>query len=167
MNSFLKQFMQRESGPVVQFMKYGICGGAAVFVHFAFLYSLGTLVLPAFDINDPASSLLRKMGLPVTAIDEVVRSRNYTIDTVISFFFSNLTAYVLNVLWVFKPGRHSRAVEVSIFYAVSGLSFAIGVGLANVLILWLHFSTTTAFVANLVCSTLINYGMRKFVIFKG
>ena len=167
MNSFLKQFTQREAGPIVQFIKYGICGGAAVVVHFIFLYSLGTMVLPAFGVDDPAAGLLRKMGLTITAIDEVVRSRNYTIDTVISFFFSNLTAYLLNVMWVFKPGRHSRTVEVAIFYAVSGLSFAIGVGFANLLILGLHFSTTTAFVANIITCTLINYAVRKFVIFKG
>ena len=167
MNSFFKQFTQREAGPLVQFIKYGICGGAAVFVHFVAFFLLATLVFPAVTPADKVAVFLMKIGLPVAEVDVTVRTWNYAICTIIGFFFSNLTAYLLNVVWVFKPGRHSRGVEIAIFYAVSGVSMGIGSGLAILLIDWYHLETSTAFMANVFASTLINYAMRKFVIFKG
>lgn len=167
MNSILKQFVQRDAGPVIQFIKYGICGGLAVVVHFICFYLLATLAFPAIGTDDPAAGLLRWIGLPPAEIDVVIRSRNYIIVTAISFFFSNLTAYLLNILWVFKPGRHNRVTEIAMFYAVSGVSMAIGSGVAYLLIRGFHISTSVAFIANIVTSTMINYAMRKFVIFKG
>ena len=89
------------------------------------------------------------------------------LDNVICFFFSNLTAYILNVRWVFKPGRHNRVVEVLLFYAVSALSALIGTPLMGLLIRYLGLMTTLAFGVNIVVAVMVNYALRKFVIFKG
>jgi putative flippase GtrA len=80
---------------------------------------------------------------------------------------SNLVCYLINIAWVFEPGRHHWLVEISLFYLVSGISFAIGTGLQTWLIAQFGLQTTLAFGANLVTALLINYAMRKFVIFKG
>ena len=88
-------------------------------------------------------------------------------DNVVAFILSNLTAYILNILWVFKGGRHHWLVEIGLFYAVSGVSLFIGMGLQTWLIASQGMSTTVAFFVNVLTSLMINYAMRKFVIFKG
>ena len=85
----------------------------------------------------------------------------------IAWIFSNLVAYLLNIFWVFESGRHSRLVEIGLFYLVSGVSMAVGTGLMGFLIRYYEMQTTYAFTANLVSALLINFAMRKFFIFKG
>ena len=89
------------------------------------------------------------------------------IDNGIAFIFSNLVAYVINIYWVFEPGRHAWYVQISLFYLVSGVSVVIGTALMGWLIRRFGMATTYAFLANLVSALLINYAMRKFVIFNG
>ena len=167
MKSIIHQFTSRESGPLVQFIKYGICGGIATLVHVTIFFLIASMVLPALTDTDLTVRLLRHIGVCVTLADEAVRARNAMIDNFISFIFSNLTAYLMNIMWVFKPGRHSRIVEIGMFYAVSGVSMAIGTVVMGALIKSFGLTTTVAFGANVVTSVLINYVMRKFVIFKG
>jgi putative flippase GtrA len=68
---------------------------------------------------------------------------------------------------VFHRGRHHWLLEIGLFYAVSGVSLVIGTTLQTALIGHFGLTTTVAFGANLVTALLINYAMRKFVIFKG
>jgi putative flippase GtrA len=89
------------------------------------------------------------------------------IGNVIAFLFSNMVAYLINSFWVFERGRHSLLVEVVLFYLVSGISMAIGTVLMGLLIRRLHLLTTFAFGANLVSAVMINYVMRKYLIFLG
>ena len=42
-----KQFTQREASPLIQFIKYAICGGGAVTVHIIIFYLLSWLIVPA------------------------------------------------------------------------------------------------------------------------
>jgi putative flippase GtrA len=100
-------------------------------------------------------------------VDESLRSRNFVIDSVVTFLFSNLTAYVLNVLWVFEPGRHRRMVEVALFYAVSTASMGVGTFLGWFLISIFGLSTTASYLAKMFSSLLINFLCRKFIVFKG
>jgi putative flippase GtrA len=58
-------------------------------------------------------------------------------------------------------------MEIALFYLVSGVSFALGTGLQTWMIAHFGIQTTIAFSANLVTALLINYAMRKFVIFNG
>ncbi|MDP2991200.1 MAG: hypothetical protein Q8O57_11630, partial [Kiritimatiellota bacterium] len=60
-----------------------------------------------------------------------------------------------------------RTVEVALFYAVSGIAVVIGTFLMGVLINQWHFTTTVAFGAQCVIAALINFALRKFMIFKG
>jgi len=53
------------------------------------------------------------------------------------------------------------------FYAVSGVAFLIGTTGQKLLIDHFGMMTTLAFAANITASLMINYVMRKFVIFKG
>jgi putative flippase GtrA len=84
-----------------------------------------------------------------------------------AFMVSNLTAYVLNILFVFKSGKHSRRKELGLFYLVSAISVGIGVAIGAVLIKGFGLSTTYSYIAKAVSTTLINYVARKFIIFHG
>ncbi len=164
MHSLWKQFTGREHGPFVQFVKYGICGGAATAVHITLFSVMAWMVLPALTERE---FVVRLLHLQVPAMSDAVRANNAAWDNFAAFIFSNLTAYLLNILWVFKRGRHHWLMEIGMFYAVSGFSFLIGTGLQTWMIAKFGLTTTVAFGSNLVTAMLINFAMRKFVIFKG
>jgi putative flippase GtrA len=79
---------------------------------------------------------------------------------------SNFVAYILNIYWVFVPGRHHWTVEIALFYLVSGIAIGLGTGLMGFMIRRFGMLTTYAFAANLVAALMINYAMRKYFIFK-
>jgi len=160
----LAQFTRRETHPAIQFVKYAIAGAAATGVDILAFYAAAIFILPALGPSDP---VVRLLGLQASPIAEGLRSSRYVWDKVIAFFFSNLTAYVLNILWVFTPGRHGKAMEIALFYAVSAASFVVGTALAWLLIKLSGLPTTYAYAANLAASIAINYVCRKYVVFKG
>ncbi|HEY8241509.1 MAG TPA: GtrA family protein [Kiritimatiellia bacterium] len=164
MPNFLQNILRRDAHPIVQFIKYGVAGGIATVVDLSITYFLSWKVIPALTSDDV---VVRVLGLGIIPIEEALRARNYFINRTIAFLIANFVAYVTNVLWVFEPGRHSRAKEISLFYAVSGISFIIGTSLGTALIQCLHLTTTMALLANVVASVAINYAGRKFYIFKG
>ncbi len=164
MKHILRQFFQRDAHPIVQFIKYGIAGGIATVVDVGVFYFLSWKVFPALRPDDP---LVQLFGMSVTAIDEHVRSNHYIINKAITFLFSNFTAYIVNVLWVFHPGRHSRWMEILLFYAVSIVSFTLGTFLGWLCIAAFGWSTTLAYIMNMLASLMVNYVCRKYLVFKG
>ena len=164
MKHILKQFAGREHTPFIQFIKYVICGGIATVVHIGLFYAGAYKLLPAISAQDPVA---RALHLSVVPVSDAVRARNSMLDNGAAFLFSNLTAYLLNILWVFKPGRHHWLLEIGLFYLVSGISMVIGSALMGFLIHHFGMLTTLAFSANVVVSFLINFVLRKYVIFKG
>lgn len=164
MKSIFQQFTGREHSPLVQFIKYGIAGAAATAVHTVAFFLAAWLAFPALGVDDP---LVRLLGVQPPAVVEALRARNAALDNLIAFLFSNAVAYAINVLWVFEGGRHHRLVEIGMFVGVSAISMVAGTFLQSILIYKYGMATTFAFVANIVTAMLINYAMRKFVIFKG
>jgi len=165
MKAFLLQFKSRDHHtPLVQFIKYGIAGAIATSVHIGCFYIMALKVLPALSNNDAIAGLLH---LAVPEVSNGLRARNSMIDNSVAFLFSNLTAYIINVCWVFKPGRHHRVLEFLFFFLVSGSSMVIGGILMGALIKGFGITTTHAFVVNMITSLMINFVMRKKVVFKG
>jgi len=164
MENILAQFTGRRHGPLVQFIKYAIAGGVATVVHISVFYLCAFKIFPALGPNDP---LLRVLHASTVSLSDAVRARNSMIDNVIAFLFSNLTAYLINIAWVFESGRHHRIIEIGFFYLVSGISMVIGSALMGFLIDRLGMATTLAFGANIFTSLVFNYVLRKFLIFKG
>jgi putative flippase GtrA len=164
MDSIIRQFSGRSHTPLVQFIKYGICGGAATVVHIGIFFFCAWKLLPALGAMDP---LVRLFGLTVSPVAESARAWHALADNAIAFVFSNLTAYLLNILWVFERGRHHWWIEVGLFYGVSGISLVVGSILQTFLIQHFGLATTPAFGANVIASMSINYVLRKFMVFKG
>ena len=188
MKGLWKQILGREAHPVIQFVKYGVAGGIATAVDIGLFYYLALQVFPALLPDDelvvalgrlyewageglftlPDEGWLYRLFHPrVVEITEAIRERNFLVNRCLVFVASNFTAYVLNVLWVFRPGRHNRRTEITLFYLVSISSFLIGTGLGWALISFFGLSTTQAYAANLVSAVLINYFCRKYLVFHG
>jgi putative flippase GtrA len=164
MRNLLSQFTGRQHSPLVQFIKYAIAGAIATVVHITLFYLGALILMPALTPCDPVAKLLH---VHVGLVSDAVRTRNSIIDNVVAFLFSNLTAYLINIVWVFESGRHNRVREILYFYLVSGISVVLGSALMGFLIHHFGVITTLAFGANVVVSLLINFVLRKYFIFKG
>lgn len=162
--SLLSRILSRDANPVVQFLKYAVAGGFATAVHILTFFLAGFFVFPCVASDD---ILVRLFGLAAPVVEEALRARNAVFCNIIAFLVSNTVCYIINRLFVFKPGRHSMVVEFLLFFAVSAISVGLGTFLMGVLIDQFGIQTTYAFGANMVCSLAINYALRKFFVFKG
>ena len=161
----IKRFLSKDAGHLAQFIKYGIAGGLATLTQIIAFFALGWRLLPCLTDND---IMVRLLGIvPAAAQDGGSRAVNAAIATALAFLLSNGVAYALNVLFVFKGGKHHWLLEIGLFYAVSGVSMVIGTSLQTLLIARYGVMTTLAFGTNIASALLINYAMRKFFIFKG
>jgi len=162
--TIIQKFSGRQHGPLVQFIKYAIGGLVATMVHVCLFYCFALKLMPALNQRDMLAVILK---LHVAPVSDVIRARNSVIDNGFAFVFSNLTAYLINIAWVFEPGRYNRVLEISFFYLVSGVSILIGSVLMGSLIDRFGVMTTIAFGANVFVAMLLNFVLRKYVIFKG
>lgn len=160
----LKKALLEKSHPGIQFLKYSMCGGMALATDMVVFFLVAWLVFPALTESD---LFVRLFHMHVEAIPEDVRIVNFRIGNVIAFMVSNFVAYILNILFVFKAGKHSRWKELGLFYLVSAISVAIGVEFGAMLIRSFGLSTTFSYVAKAISTTLINFAARKFIIFHG
>jgi len=150
-------FKSTDAHPLVQFIKYGICGGIAFATSIAIWLLLAYTIFPCVD----------GMVIDGETISDELRAKNFTIANIVAWFIANLVAYVTNVLWVFKVGRHSRWVEFLLFTLASGLATACGIALGHWLITGFGLHSFIAQFANVVMAVLINYTARKFFVFNG
>lgn len=161
----LRWFLSHDAGAMAQFIKYGFAGGTATAVHISLFFLLGWRLFPSLTADD---WMVRLLGItPGEVVEEGRRALNAAIATTLAFVVANAVAYTLNILFVFKKGRHHWFVEIALFYGVSAVSVLIGTALQSLLIARYGIMTTLAFGTNTFSSLLINYAMRRFVIFKG
>lgn len=160
----LKKILLEKNHHGLQFFKYAMCGGIAFAVDIVTFFLVAWLFFPALTEDD---ILVRLLHLHIEPVAEGTRTINFIIGNTIAFLVSNMTAYVLNVLFVFRAGRHAFWKELGLFYLVSSFSIGIGVALGALLIRVFGWSTTFSYVAKAFSSTMINYVFRKFVIFHG
>ena len=120
-----------------------------------------------FFALQPDDWFVRLLKLPIQELDDTTRSRNSMRANGIAFVISNLVAYLMNIYWVFVPGRYNWLVEIGLFYLVSGVAIIIGTVLMGFLIRRFGVLTTYAFGSNIFTALMINYAMRKYFIFNG
>ncbi|MFO7536357.1 MAG: GtrA family protein [Kiritimatiellia bacterium] len=151
---------------LVQFVKYGMSGVVATAVHLVVFYAMAIAVFPALTPVDPFFKI-PGMAAFAPVGETLFRLRNVVLSNSVAFVISNLSAYLLNIFFVFKAGRHHRVLEIALFYLVSGVSWFIGTLLQAWLIAHFDLSTTVATGAYMATSLLINFVLRKYFIFKG
>lgn len=162
--NFMKKILLEKNHPGIQFLKYSACGGFAFAADLITFFLVAWFFFPALTDDDV---LVRLFNLSVEAAPEGSRMVNFVICSAIAFLVSNFVAYILNILFVFKAGKHGLLKEFSLFYLVSGISIGIGVAVGAVLIQSFGLETTYSYVAKSISATLINYAGRKFFIFHG
>ena len=164
MKKHINAFLNEKDNPIVQFLKYGICGGIATGVDIVCFFLLAWFAFPALGQDDIFVKLLNLSPEPIS---EALRGRNFVIDSILCFLVSNMSAYILNVLFVFKSGKHKRHHELMLFYAVSVVSLILATLAGWILISLFGLSTSWSYIAKMVAAVLINYAGRKFLIFHG
>lgn len=163
MKHILKQFTQREANVHIQFIKYAIAGGIATAVDMVTFSLCAWLLLPALSETE---WIVKLFHIQVPAMSDQVRSWHFVADTAIAFCFSNTTAYLIDVAWVFHPGRHSRLKEFLLFFGVSLASTFVGTGLGWTLIRCLGWGAAMSYIAKVGAALAINYAGRKFFVFQ-
>jgi putative flippase GtrA len=159
----LKDPGNRNVSPQVQFVKYAMVGAVATAVHFGLQMVFGLWLFPAMSDADP---LVQLGWVDAASIDELLRARHARWNTWLAFFVSNTICYIMNIKWVFTPGRHHPVIECILFFLVSGLAIFLGAELQVYLIKQFGLAYTYSSVAQIAVSVMINYVLRKFAVFK-
>ena len=160
----LKNILTEKNHAGIQFLKYSLCGGTAMVVDMVVAFLIAWLWLPALKESE---FLVRLFSMQIEPLSDGTRTINFAIGSAMAFMVSNTVAYILNVRFVFKAGKHSRWKEIGLFYLVSGISVGIGIAIGASLISWFGLSYGFSFVTKAVSTTLINYAARKYIIFHG
>ncbi|MCF7817834.1 MAG: GtrA family protein [Kiritimatiellales bacterium] len=163
--SNLSSFLRRKDGLSGQLVKYILCGGVAVAVDTFVFYLLAWLVFPCLRQSDPMARLIEWVGFSVQEVGADELKRNYWIIKGFCFLCSNIVVYVLNVLFVFNTGRHRKPMEILLFFGSSLFQFFF-IWLGGILITLFKWEVTYANIAMLTTSLLVNFVVRKKLVFK-
>lgn len=164
MDFHLKNFLSNEAGPFAQFIKYGVIGVAATCVQTGIFYVLAATVLKCLGPGDWA---VRFAGLPAVELSDGVRALRAAFATAGGFAVANVFCWLMNRWFVFRPGRYRWFVEFGMFFGAATLATVIALGVQSLLIRYAGLMTTAAVFIEVLVSFLVNFFVRKFVIFKG
>ena len=160
----VREILSHDSGPFWQFVKYGVIGVMATCVQTGVFYALAATALKCLGPDDWA---VRFLGLPAVSITAGVRAFRAAIATAIGFTVANIFCWLMNRLFVFKPGRYRWYVEFSLFFGVAALATVVALGVQSLLIKYAGLMTTMAVIVEVIVSFFFNFFIRKFIIFKG
>ena len=96
-----------------------------------------------------------------------MRAFRAAVATAIGFTVANIFCWLMNRLFVFKPGRYRWYVEFSLFLGVAALATVVALGVQSLLIKYAGLMTTLAVIVEVIVSFFFNFFIRKFIIFKG
>lgn len=169
MFEFLKQVLSRECGPLWQFVKYGVIGALSTLVQLVVFYALAATCLKCLTAEDWAVKYLSLPSVAFTGAEPWSGSRWFlaALATVIGFTVANVFCWLMNRWCVFRPGRFRWYAEFGLFYAAAALAMGLALVVQSLLIRQCGMMTTRAALIEVAVSFLINFAVRKFVIFKG
>ena len=160
----VRRFLSHESGPFAQFVKYGVIGVMSTVVQMVGFYVLAATCLKCLGTDDWA---VRFAGLPSVAITDGVRAFRAAVATAAGFTIANIFCWLMNRLFVFRPGRFRWYIEFGLFFGVAALATVVALGVQSLLIKYAGLMTTAAVIVEIIVSFFFNFFIRKFVIFKG
>ncbi len=164
--SGLFAWLRSKECPYSQVFKYAVSGVISLLIDQLVFYLLAWLVLPCMRATDPVARMIAGLGLSFEEATEEQIKLNYWIIKSICFVLSIGTAYVLNVLFVFRAGRHHRALEVVMFFGFSLFQFVF-IWMGGILISRFGWEVTYANYSMLILGVATNYFARKKIVFKG
>lgn len=130
-------------------------------------YLMAWLVLPSLRDGDPFGSMITLFGGQIRSVSEDILLRNFVFNKITAFLASNTVAYITNVIFVFNDGKHQKAKEVGLFYALSTGSFLFFTWVSRFLIARFAWQVTWAYFFVFLCAMVANFTMRKKFVFKG
>ena len=160
----VRRFLSHDSGPFAQFVKYGVIGVLSTCVQMIGFYLLAATCLKCLGTDDWA---VRFLGLPSVEVSDGVRAFRAAVATAGGFTVANIFCWMMNRLFFFKPGKFRWYVEFLMFFGVAALATVVALGVQSLLIKYFGMMTTAAVIVEVVASFLMNFFVRKFVIFKG
>ncbi len=165
----VRKFMSHDCGPFAQFVKYGAIGVMATCVQMAVFYLLAATCLKCLTSEDVA---VRILGLPAVFFDGTEpwwSSRWFlaAVATAVGFTVANVFCWIMNRLFVFRPGKFVWYTEFLLFYGAAAGATAIALCVQSGLIHFAGMTTSFAAVVEVVVSFLVNFFTRRFFIFKG
>ena len=160
----VRRFLSHDSGAFAQFVKYGVIGVLSTCVQMGAFYVLAATVLKCLGPDDWA---VRFLGLPAVSIGPGGRAFRAAVATAIGFTVANIFCWLMNRLFVFKPGRYRWYVEFALFFGVAALATVVALGVQSLLIKYAGMMTTLAVIVEVIVSFFFNFFIRKFIIFKG
>ena len=160
----VRRFLSHDSGPFAQFVKYGVIGVLSTCVQMIGFYLLAATCLKCLGADDWA---VRFLGLPSVEVSDGLRAFRAAVATAGGFTVANIFCWIMNRLFVFKPGKFRWYVEFLMFFGVAALATVVALGVQSLLIRYFGMMTTAAVIVEVVASFLMNFFVRKFVIFKG
>ena len=160
----MRRFLSHDSGPFAQFVKYGAIGVLSTCVQMIGFYLLAATCLKCLGADDWA---VRFLGLPSVEVSDGLRAFRAAVATAGGFTVANIFCWIMNRLFVFKPGKFRWYVEFLMFFGVAALATVVALGVQSLLIKYFGMMTTAAVIVEVVASFLMNFFVRKFVIFKG
>lgn len=146
-----------------QLVRYGIIGVLATLVQLIAFYACATSLFACLTSKDWA---VRVLGFSAAEVSDSARGLNFVICTTIGFVVSNFFCWVMNRKFVFVPGKFKWYVELGMFYAASTIAAALAIGLSWLCINYFGLMTTLAVFIEIGVSFMINYFVRKCLIFK-
>ena len=160
----LTRFLSHESGPLAQFVKYGVIGVLSTCVQMIGFYLLAATCLKCLGADDWA---VRYAGLPSVDVSDGVRAFRAAVATAGGFTVANVFCWLMNRCFVFKPGKFRWYVEFALFFGVAALATMVALGAQSLLIKYFGMMTTAAVIVEVLVSFMMNFFIRKFIIFKG
>lgn len=157
LKTILSRIRERRVPGLIQFLVYASCGAMATVAHTGLVFALSLSVLPA----------VKGMIVDGVVLDEAIRKHNLLLNNTIAFPVGCIVAYFTNILFVFTPGKHSRIKELALFFGVAACGFFPGLWIIDFLVSRYGVPSAFAQCAFILTSFLVNFFMRKFVIFKG
>ena len=147
-----------------QIFKYGVIGILATAINIAVAELFAAYVWPCLGADDV---FVKYLGFASSALADAERATLAVYCNLVGFFVANVVCWLLNRRYVFTPGRHHWLVEYALFLAGSGFAILCGSVLIWALVRFYGMQTTYSFGINVVASVMINFLVRKFLVFRG
>lgn len=164
----IRKILSLDASPFWQFVKYGIIGVAATIIQTVVFYLASSFVFKCLTEGDFAVIYLCLPKAHFTGLEPWYATRGMlaAFNTAFGFVVANIFCWLMNRLFVFKPGKYSWQKELLLFFLVSASATIIALGIMKVLIDSLGVSTSFALAVEVLASFFINFFIRKFFIFK-
>ena len=158
------KFLSHDCGAFAQFVKYGAVGVLSAIVQSVVFYALASTCLECLEADDIA---VRFLGLRAVEIGRFARAVRFALATAAGFVVANIFCWLMNRLFVFRPGKFRWWKELGMFFGAAALAMIIATLLGSALIRYFGLMTSLAVIVEIIVSFLVNFFARKFFIFKG